>query len=93
MNELDGVMLAGAAIGLSEEETEKLVDSGADFDLALNERFSVGLAEFCEISEALLNLTPPIQSPLTKSVFHAFGRRAENGNFVALVKKKVENIT
>lgn len=87
MDYFDSQMLAGAALGLTEDQTDEIINDDEDFDSPLMEKFGVDLEQFTKIAEALLPLTPVIGSELTKQLYHAFGRKAE-GHWLAIVKQK-----
>ena len=78
-------MLAGAAIGWTEEETEDFIDDDGDWDHVLYEKLGIELEEFATIANALIHLTPALESALTKSKHHVFGRETEGG-FLAIAK-------
>ena len=89
MNYFESQMLAGAALGLTEDQTDAIIDDDEDFDSPLMAKFGVDLEQFTKIAEALLPLTPMVESERTKEVFHAFGRRMGSG-WLAITRKKVE---
>ncbi|EKO3874649.1 hypothetical protein P0F29_003290 [Vibrio metschnikovii] len=86
MDYLDLQMLAGAALGLTEDQTEDIIDDNEDFDTPLLEKFGVDLEQFGKIAWALLHLTPTVQSPLSGKVSHAFVRQMGNGHFLAIAQ-------
>ncbi|EGG0282950.1 hypothetical protein ACWAOL_004510 [Vibrio parahaemolyticus] len=86
MDYFDTQLLAGAALGLTEEQTDDIINDDEDFDSPLLEKFGVDLEQFGAIAEALLPLTPTVQSPLTGTVSHAFVRQLGGGNCLAIVK-------
>lgn len=88
MDYLDLQMLAGAALGLTEEQTEDIINDDEDFDSPLLEKFDVDLEQFGEIAEALLPFTPTLYSELSKTVYHAFVRQTGQGSCMAIVKQK-----
>ena len=88
MSKIGGIdleMLAGAALGWSEEKTEEFIDDDGDWDWILYEKLGVELEEFGVIADALIKLTPVLESPLTKNKHHAFVRHIEEG-FIAIAK-------
>lgn len=86
MDYFDLQCLAGAALGLTEEQTDKIMDDDEDFDTPLMDKFGVDFEQFSEIAKALITLTPTVQSPLTGKVSHAFVRQLGGGNCVAIAK-------
>ncbi|MBO2552630.1 hypothetical protein I6M38_11630 [Shewanella algae] len=88
MDYFDAQLLAGAALGLTEEQTDEIIDGDEDFDTPLIEKFGVDLEQFGDIANALLPLTPLVSSPLTNVSYHAFVRQLGDGNFLAIVKQK-----
>lgn len=88
MDYFDIQLLAGAALGLTEEQTDEIINDDEDFDTPLMEKFGVDLEQFGEIANALLPLTPVVSSPLTKVNYHAFVRHLGEGVMLAVVKQK-----
>lgn len=86
---IDLEMLAGAALGWSEEDTEEFINNDGDFDAPLYEKFNIELDEFGKIADALIMFTPILESPLTKNKHHAFVRHVKGG-FIAIAKVKPE---
>ena len=43
---------------------------------------------FIRLIDDLLNFTPALQSPLTKTLYHTFGKIVDNGVFCSIVKKE-----
>ncbi|MFP8968550.1 hypothetical protein ACKC9G_18355 [Pokkaliibacter sp. CJK22405] len=82
--------LAGAALGLTEEQTDAIFEDDEDFDSPLIEKFGIDFDQFCNVVEALLPLTPTLQSPLTDAVYHAFVRQLGAGDCRAIVKMKAK---
>ena len=89
MDLFDIQRLAGAALGLTDDETDEVIDTDEDFDTPLLEKFGIDLDTFGNVAEALLPLTPMISSPLTKTVYHAFVRHLGGGDCLAICKRKV----
>lgn len=89
MDYFDLQMLAGAALGLTEEQTEAIINDDEDFDSLLIEKFGIGFEEFGEVAKALLPLTPTVGSELSGRVYHAFVRQFGNGDCVAIVKQAI----
>lgn len=89
MNHFDSQMLAGAVLGMTEDQIEVILDDDEDFDSPLMKKFGVDLEQFTKIAEALLPLTPVVSSELSKQFYHAFGREME-GAWFAIVKQKHE---
>ena len=87
MDYFDLQMLAGSALGLTEEQTEAIINDDEDFDSPLIEKFGVDLDMFGEIASALLPLTPTVNSPLSGKVYHAFVRQLGEGEYIAIVKQ------
>lgn len=57
MNKIGGIdleMLAGAALGWSEEETEQFINDDGDWDHILYEKLGVELEEFGVIADSLI---------------------------------------
>lgn len=81
--------LAGAVLGLSEEQTEEIINDDEDFDTPLCEKFGVDFDSFCSVAEALLKLTPVLKSPLSGELDHAFVRQLEGG-YLAIIKSPAE---
>lgn len=90
MDYLDLQILAGAALNLTEEQTEEIINDDEDFDTPLLEKFGVDLEQFGEIASALLPFTPTLHSELTKTVYHAFVRQMGGGSCMAIVKQKAK---
>lgn len=86
MDYFDLQLLAGAALGLTEEQTDEIINDDEDFDTPLMEKFGVDFEQFSEVASALIHLTPTVQSPLTGKVSHAFVRQLGGGNCVAIAK-------
>lgn len=64
--------LLACACGLSEEEYEKRVNDDDDFEDLCFENFGCDVDTFSKIAEALLKLTPKIETAITKKVINAF---------------------
>lgn len=77
--------LAGAALGLTEEQIEEIINGDEDFDTPLLEKFDVDFAQFSGVAEALLKLTPVLTSPLSDERYHAFVKQAKEGS-IAIIK-------
>ncbi|EGQ8094297.1 hypothetical protein ACUB1N_000009 [Vibrio cholerae] len=90
MDLFDIQQLAGAALGLSEEQTDEIINDDEDFDTPLMDKFGIDLDTFGCVAEALLPLTPHVSSPLTKTVYHAFVRHLGNGDCMAICKSQVK---
>ncbi|HFS8442622.1 TPA: hypothetical protein ACH2LO_000654 [Vibrio cholerae] len=90
MDLFDIQRLAGAVLGLTDDETDDVIDTNEDFDTPLLEKFGIDLDTFGNVAEALLPLTPMISSPLTKTVYHAFVRHLGNGDCMAICKSQVK---
>lgn len=90
MDYFDLQLLAGAALGLTEEQTDAIIDDDEDFDTPLMEKFGVDFDQFAEVASALMPLTPTVQSPLSGEVSHAFVRQLGGGNCVAIAKMKAK---
>jgi len=63
--------LLACACELSEEEHEQLLNDDDFEDLAF-EKFGCDVDTFSKIAEALLKLTPKIETAITKDVINAF---------------------
>lgn len=91
MNYLDLQMLAGAALNLTEEQTDEIIDDDDEnFDTLLLEKFGVDLEQFGQIASALLPFTPTLHAELTNTVYHAFVRQMGDGSCIAIVKQKAK---
>jgi hypothetical protein len=66
MNSLDAENLACIAAGIEEYSEYE------DIDAALYEKFDVDLEQFTKIAEALLILTPLVETAIGGDVVHAF---------------------
>ncbi|HCH2416250.1 TPA: hypothetical protein NKS14_004568 [Vibrio parahaemolyticus] len=77
--------LAGAALGLTEDQTEDIINGDEDFDTPLLEKFNVDFEQFSNVAEALLKLTPVLKSPLSGDLDHAFVKQVEGG-YLAIIK-------
>lgn len=87
MNYWDAQQLVGAALGLTEEAFEKIIDEDeSQLDDLLFEKFEVDFDQFMKIATALLNLTPLVESAITKELHHAFVRRDKHG-YIAIVQQ------
>ena len=85
--------LALALCGYTEEASEKILGSDNSdevIDDQLCDKFNLDYDSFVDLVAVLLKFTPPIQSPISKEVYHAFGRLHNNGTFIAILKQKVE---
>lgn len=87
MQDIELQQLAGAALGLNEDETDLIIDEGEDFDTPLLEKFGVDFEQFSKVAMSLLPLTPILESPLTHSLEHAFVRQAKSG-YIAIIQTK-----
>ncbi|EMK6918790.1 hypothetical protein V9J55_002043 [Vibrio cholerae] len=90
MDLFDIQQLAGAALGLSEEQTDEIINDDEDFDSPLLEKFGVDLDQFGNIAKALLPFTPTLGAGFTGTIYHAFVRQLGQGNCIAIVKMKAE---
>ncbi|MGL4602232.1 MAG: hypothetical protein ACRCVE_12340 [Plesiomonas sp.] len=90
MDYLELQELAGAALGMTEQQVEDIINNDEDFDTPLIEKFGVDLEQFGNIAEALLPLTPTVMSGLTNTVYHAFVLQLGEGNCRAIVKMKAK---
>ena len=81
--------LAGRAMGWNQERIDDEVNGDEDFNTPLYEHFNVDFEQFMAVAEALLELTPLVQSPLTGDCSHAFVKHEDNGTMVEIVSKKV----
>ncbi|WPC72969.1 hypothetical protein [Vibrio porteresiae] len=77
--------LAGAALGLTEDQTEEIIDSDEDFDTPLLKKFNIDFEQFSNVAEALLKLTPVLKSPLSGELDHAFVKQVDGG-YLAIIK-------
>lgn len=62
MHILEMQELAGAALGLTEDQTEEILNADEDFDTPLLEKIGVDFEQFCSVAEALIKLTPMLHS-------------------------------
>lgn len=85
---LDIQELACAALGMSEEQTTDLINNNEDnIEELLFEKLGVDFDQFSAVSNALIKLTPTLQSPLSKETYHCFIRQVEGG-CIAIAKEK-----
>ena len=90
---IDYQELALAALGYTEEASERIMNSeNTDevIDDQLCDKFNLDYDSFVDLVAVLLKFTPVLQSPISKEVYHAFGRLHNNGTFIAILKQKVE---
>lgn len=80
--------LAGAALGLTDEQTEEIMDGDEDFDTPLLERFGVDFEQFSVVSEALLKLTPAISFLHSGKLGHAFVRIVQ-GRYEVIIQTPI----
>ncbi|WP_084790292.1 hypothetical protein [Candidatus Sodalis sp. SoCistrobi] len=82
MNEFDYEELLCSLFGISDEQREE-----ADFDIedVCFDKFDISFGDFVHVASQLLPLTPVVESPLSKTRYHAF---IHNGT--AFVKMKAE---
>ncbi|WP_345995516.1 hypothetical protein [Sodalis praecaptivus] len=80
MNEFDYEELLCSLFGISEDQREE-----PDFDIedVCFDKFDISFGDFVHIASQLLPLTPVVESPLSKTRYHAF---IHNGT--AFVKMK-----
>lgn len=90
IHELDAQMLAGAVLGLSEEQTEAIMGHDEDFDTPLLDKFGIDFDQFYALADAMIEFAPTVHSPLTNTVYHAFVRQLGSGNFMAIAKVKAK---
>lgn len=88
---LDAQMLAGAILGLSEEETEAILEGDEDFDTPLLDKFGVDFVQLWEIADALIMFTPTVRSGLTDTVYHAFVRQLGEGDCLAIAEVEAKD--
>ncbi len=77
--------LVGAVLGLTDEQTEEIMDDDGDFDTPLLERFGVDFEQFSVVSEVLLKLTPAIPFWHSGKLGHAFVRNVQ-GRYEAIIQ-------
>lgn len=89
MNYYDFQELACVILGL---DYDKLVDNDeeGEIDNALYDRFEISMEQFCDLVKALLPLTMPQQSTLTKEWHYCFGKDEGIGLWRAIIKMKVK---
>jgi hypothetical protein len=81
--------LAGAVLGLSEEEFDKIIEEDdSQLEDLIYEKFECDFNVFQEIAKALLKFTPPVGSELSGVVYNAFVKDLGDGNVLALLKEK-----
>ena len=80
--------LACVILGLNYDE---LVDNGeeGEIDNALYDKFEITMEQFCDLVKALLPLTMPQRSILTKEWHYCFGKDEGIGMWRAIIKMKV----
>ncbi|HCE2091504.1 TPA: hypothetical protein NGT02_004521 [Vibrio parahaemolyticus] len=69
--------LAVAALGMTEEQYEEVLNGDEDFDTPLHEKFGVDFDQFSQVAEALLKLTPVVTKGISKENVHAFVKLEE----------------
>ncbi|KZN64938.1 hypothetical protein N473_12940 [Pseudoalteromonas luteoviolacea CPMOR-1] len=89
INTFEYQLLAGAAMGLTEEQTENLIDQGADFDDELIKALGIDFEQFVNVSQALLKLTPAVEGADSNKLYNAFVRPLESGGYLALIQKEI----
>lgn len=69
MNEFDYEELLCSLFGISEDQRD-----GVDFDIdnLCFDKFNINFGDFVHVASQLLPLTPVVESPLTKNLYHAF---------------------
>lgn len=77
--------LAGAALGLTEEQTAEIINGDEDFDTPLLDKFDVDFEQFSRVAESLLKLTPVLKSELSGGLNHCFVRKTDCG-YESIVK-------
>lgn len=77
LDEFEAIELAAHVLGMSEYTDE------SDVIDAIGERFEIDLETWQVITGALIKMTPVVESPLTKTKYHAF---LHDGMAVAKVK-------
>ena len=60
------------ASGMNEKQSEDFCNDDGDYDQLVYDKFEVGFDEFTKIAEALLLLTPIVESPLSGDKHHCF---------------------
>lgn len=85
--------LALFAMGKTEDQVTEIIDNDGegekDIDTLIYEKFDVDFDQFAKIAEALLKLTPCVESPLSGRVSHAFVRNV-TGGMVAIVSQEAK---
>ena len=75
--------------GGDDTKIEEFYNNGDDIDTALMERYDdqVDMSVFEKLLTDLIQYTPVIQSPITKDLFHCFGK-THGSMFEAIIKFK-----
>ncbi|HHY0551903.1 TPA: hypothetical protein ACVU5P_004222 [Vibrio parahaemolyticus] len=89
MNSLEVQELAGAALGLTEDQVEEVLNGDEDFDTPLLEKFGVNLEQFEKVAKALILFTPSLRSELSGQRNHCFVKQTQFG-FMAIASTPVE---
>ena len=80
--------LSCAVLGLDYDE---IVNEGreSEIDEKLYEKFEIGIEQFQNVAEALIEFTPLVGGGVTGDVYHAFGKVLDSkGRFFCLAKTK-----
>lgn len=72
MDSLEREELILYAAGLSEVEVDKFMNDGEDIDDFCHEKFGIDSDQFVKVAEALLKLTPVVQSQVGGGKLNAF---------------------
>ena len=90
MNYFELQQLAGAALGLTDEQADAIIDAREGFDDLLFEKLGVDFEQFTGVAEALLPLTPTVQNSFTKDTYHAFVRQFGETGYIAIARIKAK---
>lgn len=88
MSDIEMYELAGLFCGLTEEETENILNNDEDFDTPLHEKFGIDFDQFGEIIDSVeKNIIVGI-SPISGKAYISFGT---GGRFVGF-KKEIQHL-
>lgn len=72
------------ASGMNDDQADDFCDNNGDYDSLAFDTFAVDFEQFEQIAEALLKLTPLVESPLTGDVYHCFADVAKQRAIIKL---------
>jgi hypothetical protein len=87
MMEYDIEELAYRAMGDTAKDAEHAITEGFDIDYQLNLCYGVDFDTYCKIVKDLIPFTPPVASPLSSKLYHAF---VDVKTSTAIVKVEME---